>query len=198
MSLVACTDSSSQADAAPSADNQPSDDSKAVGQRNSSGGLAWASKRYERVLQMENSGVLDCDTLSYDCQSSDRAGKIIICRADGDLVRVQHEIDAGPGTIAAETYYYDGSAVYVAETSAFSQVQTAESPGPGLVRQERRYFESGNLLDREFRSYPPLPEGREPTEVEFAYEQSGDTVDEILGSDALFNVAEETAYDCDR
>ncbi|MGB3800457.1 MAG: hypothetical protein WA952_11645 [Lewinella sp.] len=193
--LICCTDSRSEQSGTTPDEVITQPDTFPAGRRNSAGGIEWAIKRYERVLEMDASGTLTCDTQTHNC-GSQLPAKIHICRADGDIIRIHHAIDPASGLSATETYFYDGSSAYLAETTR--RVVNGEAKMDSLeVRQERRYFESGNLLNRVYRTFTYHPKEAAPTEEQVPFRPTGEGATEVLGSDKLLAIAQGGAYVCE-
>ena len=176
-----------------------------AGQTNSTGGIAWAQKRYERTLEMERSGLLRCDTVAYTCDAV--SGTFTFCHSDGELVRAGHERQMGDHDYLIEWYYYDGEDMYLADLKEGSwrfgspdsdgQVPLASTaPTIDEVHEERRFYERGNLLDRRFRDYTmrSWTDTLHPHDLPEMAEGTG--VADAVGSEVVLRVAESGSYDC--
>ena len=199
---IACGDDAPpQTGTASQVNDSPS--GSAVGQRNATGGLAWARKRYERVIQMDRSGLLRCDTVGYQCGAV--SGTFTFCRSDGELLRAGHRRQTGDHQYLNEWYYYDGEEMYLADlkkgswrfADADDGVKSASAtPTIDEVHEERRYYERGNLLDRDFKDYTlrSWADTLRPEDLPVAGEGTG--VDGGTGSEVVLSVAQSGSYEC--
>ena len=166
----------------------------------------WIRKRYERTLQMEQAGQLNCDTITYACEGDARYGSFVFCYSDGVLMRATHEMTEGDHFGVTERYFYDGEELYFAYLTQGSwhfggpmQTDEAGHEVPGTideVHEERRYFDRGDLIDRLYKDYTITSAESSPTPDEIPNRQEGEGVDAELGSDAVLRVADSGSYDC--
>ena len=202
--MITCGDAES-AQTGETTQTTVSESAPAAGQTNATGGLAWAKKRYERVLQMDRSGLLRCDSVGYKCGPV--TGSFTFCRSDGELVRAGHRRQTGDHEYLSEWYYYDGVEMYLAELKEGSwrfggpnsddEVKLASSaPTIDEVHEERRYYDQGNLLDRDFKDYTLRSwlDTLRPEDLPAAAEGTG--VADGIGSQIVLSVAESGSYEC--
>ena len=174
------------------------------GQANSPGGLEWIRKRYARVAEMEANGLLRCDSLIYECPAEPVNGLFTYCYAGDELVRASHGRSIASHSFATEEYYYDGEEMYFAYLRE-GDWQFAQPPGPQTdevvshtrdqIREERKYFENGNLIERLFKDYELVSwEDRGPED--YPNSRQGEPVRDVLGAEVVLAQRNATDYNC--
>ena len=170
-------------------------------------GMEWARKRYARVQEMAAAGRLTCDTLRYDCPADAVVGWFAYCYADdGALITGSHAESTGDHYTVTERYYYDGDELFFAHltTTGWSfggpeGRDAAGNPVPGTiddVKEERKYYSDGNLIDRLYKEYTLTsgPDSPDPDDVPNSTQ--GTPIDDGLGSEAVRAIAGDKAYAC--
>ena len=175
-----------------------------AGQANSPGGIDWIRKRYARIGEMEAAGLLRCDSLAYQCQNEPINGLFTYCYAGDDLVRATHGRSIGDHSFTTEEYYFDGAEMYFAHLREGGW-QFAHPPGAtgeetvshtrDKVREERKYYADGNLIDRLFKSYELVSwEDRKPED--FPNAQEGEPIEDVLGPERTLAQRGAAHYAC--
>ena len=191
-----------------SQDRKPAqtEDASAVNdkQANSPGGVEWIRKRYARVKEMEANNLLRCDTLSYDCPSDPVNGVFTYCYAGEELVRATHVRTIADHNYSGEEYYFDGDELYFTYLweGSWHFAQPPDSVTDDSisytrddVREERRYFENSNPIERLFKTYDLLSwENRGPDD--FPNQKVGEPVQDVLGSEAVLAQQASRDYSC--
>ena len=167
-------------------------------------GIEWVRKRYARITKMEEYGLVRCDSLAYTCDSEPINGLFTFCYIGEDLVRATHSRSIADHSYTSEEYYLDIDDLYFVHLRE-GNWQFAQPPGAKEgevishtrddVREERVYYEEGNLIERLFKDYQLLSwDDRGPED--FPNSRQGEPIRDVLGLEAVLAQRGKANYSC--